>query len=122
MRGLYCICLLLCSNIFMFFAWYGNLRFQSYPWFSRLSLPVIILLSWMTAAFEYSFMVPANRIGYIGNGGPFNLWQLKVIQEAVSLTIFTLLTLIVFKDETFRWTQVIGFVFLVLAVYFLFKK
>ncbi len=122
MRGLYCICLLLCSNVFMFFAWYGNLRFQSYPWFSRLSLPVIILLSWMTAAFEYSFMVPANRIGYIGNGGPFNLWQLKVIQEAVSLTIFTILTVVVFKNETFKWTQVIGFAFLILAVYFLFKK
>ncbi len=122
MRALYTILLLLCSNVFMFFAWYGNLRLQSYPWFSKLSLPLIILLSWMVAGFEYSFMIPANRIGFEGNGGPFNLWQLKVIQEAISLAIFTLLTLLCFKDETFKLNHFIGFCLLILAVYFLFKK
>lgn len=106
----------------MFFAWYGNLKLQSYPWFSKLSLPVVIILSWLVAGLEYSFMIPANRMGFVNNGGPFNLWQLKVIQEAISLTIFTVLTLICFKGETFRFNQFIGFCLLILAVYFLFKK
>lgn len=122
MKGLYSILLLLCSNVFMFFAWYGNLKLQSYPWFSKLSLPLVIILSWAVAAFEYSFMIPANRIGYIENGGPYNLWQLKVIQEAISLTMFTVLTVIFFKNETFRINHLIGFIFILLAVYFLFKK
>lgn len=122
MKGLYTILLLLCSNVFMFFAWYGNLKLQSYPWFSKLSLPLVIILSWAVAAFEYSFMIPANRIGYIENGGPYNLWQLKVIQEAVSLTMFTVLTVVFFKNETFRINHLIGFIFILLAVYFLFKK
>lgn len=106
----------------MFFAWYGNLKLQSYPWFSKLSLPLVIILSWAVAAFEYSFMIPANRIGYIENGGPYNLWQLKVIQEAISLTMFTVLTVIFFKNENFRINHLIGFIFILLAVYFLFKK
>ena len=82
----------------------------------------MVLFSWGIALAEYSFMVPANRIGYIGNGGPFNLWQLKVIQEFVSLTVFTLITIFIFKSETLRLNHVIGFCFLVLAVYFIFKK
>ena len=122
MKGLQSVLLLVISNCFMFFAWYGNLKFQSLPAFSKLSLPVIILLSWLVAGFEYSFMIPANRIGYVNNGGPFNLWQLKVIQEAVSLTIFTILTLLCSKNEHFRINHLIGFALLVLAVFFLFKK
>lgn len=122
MKGLQSVLLLVVSNCFMFFAWYGNLKFQSLPAFSKLPLPLIILLSWLVAGFEYSFMIPANRIGYVGNGGPFNLWQLKVIQEAVSLTIFTILTLLCFRNEHFRINHLIGFALLVLAVYFLFKK
>lgn len=122
MRGLYCILLLLCSNVFMTIAWYGNLKMQSYPWFSKLTLPLIILLSWLVAGIEYSFMIPANRIGFASNGGPFNLWQLKVIQEAISLTVFTIFTLLVFRTESLQWNHLIGFVFLVLAVYFLFKN
>ncbi|MCQ2264611.1 MAG: DMT family protein [Bacteroidales bacterium] len=122
MKGLYTILLLLSSNIFMTFAWYGNLKMQSYPWFSKLSLPIIILLSWLVAGFEYCFMIPANRIGFEANGGPFNLWQLKVIQEAISLTIFTIFTLLVFRTESLRLNHLIGFCFLILAVYFLFRK
>lgn len=114
--------MLVCSNVFMTIAWYGNLRLQSYPWFSKLTLPLIILLSWLVAGFEYCFMIPANRIGFLDNGGPFNLWQLKVIQEAISLTVFTIFTLLVFRTETLRMNHVIGFILLILAVWFLFKK
>jgi uncharacterized protein (DUF486 family) len=74
------------------------------------------------ALFEYSFQVPANRIGFNENGGPFNLWQLKVIQEVITLLVFTFFTILVFKNETFRMNHAIGFVFLILAVYFIFKK
>lgn len=122
MKGVTCILMLVCSNVFMTIAWYGNLRLQSYPWFSKLTLPLIILLSWLVAGFEYCFMIPANRIGFLDNGGPFNLWQLKVIQEAISLTVFTIFTLLVFRTETLRMNHVIGFILLILAVWFLFKK
>ena len=122
MKGLYTFLLLTCSNVFMTFAWYSHLHLQKTPWFSKLSLPLVVLFSWGIALAEYSFMVPANRIGYVGNGGPFNLWQLKVIQEFISLTVFTLITIFVFKSETLRLNHVIGFCFLVLAVYFIFKK
>jgi len=80
------------------------------------------LFSWGIALLEYSFQVPANRIGYINNGGPFNIWQLKVIQEAISLTVFTVFALIFFKTETFRLNHLIGFALMILAVYFIFKK
>ncbi len=106
----------------MTFAWYSHLRLQSYDWFSKLSLPLIILFSWCIALLEYTCMVPANRIGYIDNGGPFNLWQLKVIQEFLSLTIFTIFTIIFFKGETLTMNRLVGFCFLILAVYFIFKK
>ena len=72
--------------------------------------------------FEYSAQVPANKIGYVENGGPFNLWQLKVIQEVITLIVFTVFTLLFFKNETLRGNHLIGFCFLVLAVYFIFKK
>ncbi len=122
MKGLYTILLLTVSNIFMTFAWYSHLRLQSTDWFSKLSLPLVILFSWGIALAEYSFQVPANRIGYVGNGGPFNIWQLKVIQEFLSLTIFTIFTMVFFKGETLTLNRFIGFLLLVLAVYFLFKN
>ena len=122
MKGIYTVLLLICSNVFMTFAWYSHLKLQSIPWFSKLSLPLVILFSWSIALIEYSFMVPANRIGFIDNGGPFNLWQLKVIQEFLSLTIFTVFMLIFFKNQHFTVNHLIGFCFLVLAVYFIFKK
>lgn len=114
--------LLLCSNIFMTIAWYGHLKFKEMTWFSSWGLWAIILFSWGIALFEYCFQVPANRIGFDGNGGPFNLWQLKVLQEVITLIVFTVFTTLVFKNETFRLNHLIGFFFLVLAVYFIFKK
>src|SRR5690606_11108479 len=114
--------LLVCSNAFMTFAWYGHLKFSEWKWFSKLGLIGIVLISWGIALFEYCFQVPANRIGYKENGGPFSLLQLKVIQEVLTLIIFMLFSLIFFKNETFRLNHLIGFIFLILAVYFIFKK
>lgn len=103
-------------------AWYGHLKFAEFKWFSKLSLVGIVFFSWGIALFEYFFQVPTNRIGYSGNGGPFNLLQLKVLQEVITLVVFTVFTLLVFKTEQFRINHIIGFIFLVLAVYFIFKK
>lgn len=122
MRGFFTIGLLIISNVFMTLAWYGHLKFAELKWFNKLGLISIILISWGIALFEYMFQVPANRIGIEKNGGPFSLLELKVIQEVITLSVFTVFTLIVFKNETFRWNHVIGFVFLILAVYFIFKK
>ncbi len=114
--------LLVISNIFMTFAWYGHLKLKEFKWFDALPLIVVILISWGIALFEYMFQVPANRIGFRENGGPFSLLQLKVIQEVITLIVFTVFSLTVFKSETFRWNHLVGFIFLVLAVYFIFKK
>ncbi|MFM1877030.1 MAG: hypothetical protein RL266_2767 [Bacteroidota bacterium] len=122
MKGLYTVALLALSNTFMTFAWYGHLRFKDMEWSKNLGLFAVILISWGMAFFEYNFMVPANRIGYEGNGGPFNLFQLRIIQEVVGLVVFTIIAVTVFKTETFRMNHLIGFGFLVLAVYFIFKK
>lgn len=121
-KGLTTILLLILSNTFMTFAWYGHLKFKQMSWFSNLGLFAIILISWGIAFFEYIFQVPANRIGFNNNGGPFNLWQLKVIQEVITLTVFTVFSITFFKTETLRMNHLIGFVFLILAVYFIFKK
>jgi uncharacterized protein (DUF486 family) len=122
MKGIYAILLLVLSNTFMTIAWYGHLKFNELKGFSKLGLFSIILISWGIAFFEYCFQVPANRIGYKNHGGPFSLVELKVLQEVITLVIFTIFTLLVFKNETFRWNHLIGFVFLVLAVFFIFKK
>lgn len=121
MKGIWTIGLLVLSNTFMTLAWYGHLKFSEWKWFGKLGLASIILISWGIALFEYMFQVPANRIGYNGNGGPFSLVQLKVIQEVITLVVFTAFTLLVFKTETFKINHIIAFVFLVLAVYFMFK-
>lgn len=122
MKGLFTIILLILSNTFMTLAWYGHLRFHEWKWFSKLGLISVILISWGIALFEYCFQVPANKIGFKENGGPFTLWELKVIQEVVSLIVFTGFTLIAFKTETLRWNHLLACVFLILAVYFIFKK
>jgi len=116
------IILLILSNTFMTLAWYGHLKFKDLNWFNSLGLVSIILISWGIAFFEYIFQVPANRIGFSENGGPFNLWQLKVIQEVITLTVFTVFTITFFKTETLRINHIIGFGFLIVAVYFIFKK
>jgi uncharacterized protein len=122
MKGIYTIILLVLSNMFMTFAWYGHLKFKEYNWFSNLSLAGVILISWGIAFFEYTLMVPANKIGFHENGGPFSLIELKVLQEVITLLVFSVFTLLLFKTETFRLNHLIGFGFLILAVYFIFKK
>lgn len=122
MKGFLTIALLIISNAFMTLAWYGHLKFAEWKWFSKLGLISIILISWGIALFEYAFQVPANKMGFKGNGGPFSLLELKVIQEVITLVVFAAFTLIVFKTESFRTNHIIAFALLVLAVYFMFKK
>ncbi len=116
------ILFLVISNLFMTIAWYGHLKFKQMHGFESLGLFSIILISWGLAFFEYCFMIPANRMGFVDNGGPFNLVQLKVMQEAITLVVFTIFTVIFFKDQKLTSNDFIGFVFLILAVYFIFKK
>ena len=122
MSGLYTIILLVVSNIFMTFAWYGHLKLQELKVVDNWPLVGIILLSWGIALFEYMCQVPANRIGFIGNGGPFSLVQLKVIQEVISLSVFAIFTMLVFKGESFQWNHFAAFGCLILAVYLMFMK
>lgn len=116
------ILLLILSNAFMTMAWYGHLKFKEMKWSQSLGLVSIILISWGIALFEYTLQVPANRIGFKEYGGPFTLVQLKVIQEVLTLLVFVVFSVVFFKNEQFRLNHLIGFVFLVLAVYFIFKK
>ena len=122
MKGIISILLLTLSNVFMTFAWYGHLKFKEMKWSQGLGLGEIILISWSIALFEYVVQVPANRIGYNENGGPFSLLQLKVIQEVITLLVFVVFSFLFFKDESLKINHLIGFLFLVLAVYFIFKK
>ena len=105
------IALLAVSNVFMTFAWYGHLRFRS------TALITVILLSWGIAFFEYCFQVPANRIGY----EVYNAAQLKTIQEVITLLVFSGFSVWYLKEQ-FRWNYLVGFIFIVLAVFFIFKK
>ena len=120
MKGLLTVLLLVCSNAFMTLAWYGHIVFKSK--LERYGLAAIILLSWGIALFEYSIMVPANRLGSAELGGPFTIWQLKVIQEVVSLVVFTLFVVLFMKGDSLKWNHLAGFACLVLAVYFIFRK
>lgn len=122
MKAILTVGLLVLSNTFMTFAWYGHLKFSEMKWFSKLGLVSIVLISWGIALFEYFFQVPANRIGYKEHGGPFSLIELKVLQEVITLIVFTIFTVVLFRTENFRWNHLLGFTFLILAVYFIFKK
>ena len=121
-KAILTIILLTISNAFMTLAWYGHLKFKQNGWLANAGLIGIILISWGIALFEYVFQVPANKIGFSENGGPFTLWQLKVIQEVITLLVFTIFAVVFFKNQTLSINHMIGFVFLVLAVYFIFKK
>ena len=117
------VALLVVSNMFMTFAWYGHLKLQQLKIItSQTSLIWVILISWGIALFEYCFMVPANRIGFEGNGGQFSLMQLKVMQECITLVVFTVFTVVLFRGEQLHWNHLAAFVCLVAAVYFVFMK
>ncbi len=120
LRGLGAVLLLVVSNAFMTLAWYGHIAFRSR--FERFGMGVVVLLSWGIALFEYCFQVPANRLGSVHFGGPFSIWELKVIQEVVSLTVFTLFVLLFLRSEPLRWNHLAGFACLILAVYFIFRQ
>lgn len=119
MNGVYTILLLLASNVFMTLAWYGHLKMAEFSWFKTLPLIGVITISWGIAFFEYCLQVPANRIGFAGNGGPFNLMQLKVIQEVITLVVFILFSAVAFHMQL-RWNHLVAATLLVLAVYFVF--
>ena len=106
----------------MTLAWYGHLKLQQTGISNNWPLIGVILFSWLIAFAEYCCQVPANRIGFEGNGGPFSLMQLKVIQEVVSLLVFTIIVTIFFKGEGFHWNHIAAFACLVGAVYFVFMK
>lgn len=122
MQGLYTILLLIVSNVFMTLAWYGHLKLQNAGISKDWPLIAVIFFSWGIALFEYICQVPANRIGFIENGGPFSLMQLKVIQEVLSLIVFTVIATFMFKGEALHWNHLAAFVCLIAAVYFVFMK
>ena len=122
-RAILTLVLLIISNTFMTFAWYGNLKLQEMKVISQnTSIVVIVLISWCVALLEYSFLIPANRIGSEINGGPFSLVQLKVIQEVISCLVFGVIVSVCFKGETLQWNHLVAVIFLILAVYFVFMK
>ena len=121
MSGFYTILLLVFSNVFMTLAWYGHLKLDQAGISSNWPLYVVILFSWAIAGIEYCFLVPANRIGFIDNGGPFTLMQLKVIQEVISLVVFCVIANILFQGQQLHWNHLAALICLVLAVYFVFK-
>lgn len=105
------IILLTLSNVFMTFAWYGHLKFKSLP------LEITIITSWGIAFFEYCLMIPANRIGHTY----FTATQLKIMQEVITLIIFSIFS-VTYLKEKFKWNYIVGFIFILLAVFFVFKK
>lgn len=123
MNLLHTVLLLIVSNIFMTLAWYGHLKLQQLNIITdHTPLIFIILISWGLAFFEYCCQVPANKIGFVGNGGTLTLMQLKVIQEVISIAIFTIFALFVFKGQTLQWNHLAAFLCLIMAVYFVFMK
>ena len=122
LSAIWTILLLIGSNVCMTFAWYGHLKLQEMHISDGWPLILVILFSWGIAFVEYCLMVPANRIGSNINGGPFSVIQLTVIQEVISLTVFTLIVTLVFKGETLQWNHLVAFVCLILAVFFCFIK
>ena len=119
MNGFYTILLLICSNIFMTFAWYGHLKLGEMEWFKSLPLIAVIAISWGIAFFEYCLQVPANRLGFDANGGPFNIVQLKVIQEVITLVVFAVFSMLAFHTHL-QWNHLVAALCLIGAVYFVF--
>lgn len=121
-RSITTILLLIASNTFMTIAWYGHLRYKDISLLKNAGLVTTIFISWGIALLEYMLMVPANKIGSSINDGPFNMWQLKLIQEVISISVFIIFTLLVFKTDSLKWNHLVGFIFLIGAVFFFFKK
>lgn len=119
-NGIYAILLLIASNIFMILAWYGHLKFkEEFSWFASLPIIGVIIFSWLIAFFEYCLQVPANRLGFKGTGGPFDIMQLKVLQEVITLIVFVVFSMIAFHLQL-RWNHIVAALMLVGAVYFVF--
>lgn len=114
------VVLLVISNIFMTLAWYGHLKLQSAGVGSSWPLYVVILMSWGIALLEYCFQVPANRMGFEGNGGPYSLMQLKVMQEVITLVVFIIFSMIAFDSFHLRWNHLVAAALMIAAVYFVF--
>lgn len=114
------VVLLVISNVFMTFAWYGHLKLQSTGLSTNWPLYVVILFSWGIALLEYCFQVPANRMGFEGNGGPYSLMQLKVMQEVITLVVFVIFSLIAFDSFTLHWKHYLAMLLLIAAVYLVF--
>lgn len=114
------VVLLIISNVFMTLAWYGHLKLQQSGVSSNWPLYAVVLLSWGIALLEYSFQVPANRMGFEGNGGPYSLIQLKVMQEVITLVVFTVVSMMLFGGVHLRWNHIAAFLLLVAAVYLVF--
>ena len=122
MNGIYTLILLVLSNIFMTLAWYGHLKLQQTGTSANWPLIGVIAFSWLIAFFEYCCQVPANRIGFEGNGGPFSLVQLKVIQECVSLLVFAIVANMMFQNQSLHWNHAAAFLCIIAAVYFVFME
>ena len=119
MQGFWTVLMLVFSNIFMTFAWYGHLKLSEMKISTGWPLILVILFSWGIAFIEYCFMIPANRIGFVDNGGPFNLMQLKIIQEVITLVVFVLFSMAVFHMQL-HWNHIVAGICLILAVWFVF--
>ncbi len=114
------ILLLVVSNVFMTLAWYGHLKLQATGVTKNWPLIGVILFSWAIAFVEYCFMIPANRMGFNNNGGPFSLMQLKILQEVITLVVFTIMSVFFLSGEKLHWNHVAACACLVGAVYFVF--
>lgn len=122
MNAIYTILLLIVSNVFMTLAWYGHLKLSETGVSSHWPLIGVIAFSWLIAFFEYCCQVPANRIGFVNNGGPFNLVQLKVIQECISLIVFAVMANMMFQGQSLHWNHAAAFLLLIGAVYLVFME
>ena len=120
--GVTTVILLVVANMFMYIAWYGHLKLQTAGVTSNWPLYLVVVMSWGVALLEYSCQVPANRIGFEGNGGPYSLMQLKVMQEVITLVIFMIFSLFVFEEFTIRWNHILAMILLVAAVWLVFMK
>lgn len=120
--GVTTIVLLVVANVFMYIAWYGHLKLQTAGVSANWPLYAVVFLSWGVALFEYFFQIPANRVGFEGNGGPYSLMQLKVMQEVITLLIFVIFSFFVFEGFSLRWNHILAMILLVAAVYLVFMK